>query len=139
MVNPGGSTAEPAVVSGHTRTAVVLNKALGYYHEIRELVVQGLSAQKERSDEEDNVDERRSDITEDVSGLGNSYRSCGSLLVPLSWCRCVCPRASTTVVGWLGELRVGVVVAFVCCVSKCVRTCMFVVCAIVCVYVCCVC
>ena len=62
MVNPGGSTAEPAVVSGHTRTAVVLNEALGYYHEIRELVVQGLSAQKERSDE---------DITEDVSGLGN--------------------------------------------------------------------
>ena len=69
VVNPGRSTAEPAVVSGHTRTAVVLNEALEHSHEIRELVVQGLPAQKETSDEEEIVEDRRLDITEDVSGL----------------------------------------------------------------------
>ena len=69
VINPGRSTAEPAVVSGHTRTAVVLNEALEHSHEIRELVVQGLSAQKEKIDEEEHVEDRRLDITEDVSGL----------------------------------------------------------------------
>ena len=53
------------------------------------------------------------------------------LFVPELWqssCCVVVVSVSTTVVGWLRGLWVGVAVAFVSCVSKCVCTCMCVVC-----------
>ena len=102
------------MVLGHTRTAVVHNEALEHSHEIQKLLVQGLSAQKEKSDEEEKFrEDRRLHITEEVGGL---VRTGVVALFLLSWCRCVCVER-----GALDRSGGGVCVL---CVSVCVCVCV---------------